>query len=182
MRTQGNRIATMREALLCLSTQTSQDFEVCIVGHDLDADRRRAVEGVIADLHDEMRGRVRLVLAAGGTRATPLNVGFADAHGHYIAAFDDDDLLLGHWVETFEQLARCAPGQVLRQVAVAQDWELTTSVESGTDCARRGRDEAAVRDAFRSHRPPRRKPHAAAFGGVPAHALPRTATNTSTKR
>ena len=133
MRTQGKRIATMREALLCLSTQTSQDFEVCIVGHDLDADRRRAVEGVIAELHDEMRGRVRLVLAAGGTRATPLNVGFADAHGQYIAAFDDDDLLLGHWVETFEQLARCAPGQVLRQVAVAQDWELTTSVESGTD-------------------------------------------------
>ncbi|MUV15695.1 glycosyltransferase family 2 protein [Noviluteimonas gilva] len=132
MRTQGNRIATMREALLCLSTQTSQDFEVCIVGHDLDADRQRAVERVIADFHVELRDRVRLVRATGGTRATPLNVGFADARGHYIAAFDDDDLLLEHWVETFEHLARRAPGQVLRQVAVGQDWELTPSATGGT--------------------------------------------------
>lgn len=132
MRTQGNRIATLREALLCLSAQTSQEFEVCVVGHDLDADRRCAVEGVIAERHDVLRGRVRLVLAAGGTRATPLNVGFADARGHYIAAFDDDDLLLGHWVETFEQLAQRAPGQVLRQVAVGQDWELVPHAAGGT--------------------------------------------------
>lgn len=132
MRTQGNRSATLREALLCLSAQTSQDFEVCVVGHDLDAERQHAVEAVIADLHDDMRRRVRLVRAAGGTRATPLNVGFADARGHYIAAFDDDDLLLEHWVETFAQLARRAPGQVLRQVAVGQDWELVSSATSAT--------------------------------------------------
>ena len=105
VRTQGARTATLREALLCLSAQSLQDFEVCVVGHDLDAERQLAVERVIADLHDDMRGRVRLVRVAGGTRATPLNAGFANARGRYIAAFDDDDLLLGSWVETFEELA-----------------------------------------------------------------------------
>ena len=132
VRTQGARTATLREALLCLSAQSLQDFEVCVVGHDLDAERQLAVERVIADLHDDMRGRVRLVRAAGGTRATPLNAGFADARGRYIAAFDDDDLLLGSWVETFEELARRSPGQILRQVAVAQDWDLVSLAASGT--------------------------------------------------
>ena len=132
MRTQGKRIATLREALLCLSAQTSQDFEVCIVGHGLDTERQRAVEGVIAELHGDMRGRVRLIRVVGGSRATPLNAGFAHARGRYIAAFDDDDLLLGHWVETFEQLALRSPGQVLRQVAVGQDWDLVSCAERGT--------------------------------------------------
>ena len=71
-RTQGSRIDTLRETLLCLSAQTSQNFEVCIVGHNLEVDAQLAVERVIADLHDGMRQRVRLVRVEGGTRAEPL--------------------------------------------------------------------------------------------------------------
>jgi glycosyltransferase involved in cell wall biosynthesis/SAM-dependent methyltransferase len=130
-RTQGTRTAMLREALLCLSAQTCQDFEVCVVGHDLTVERQLDVERLIADLHDDIRDRVRLIRVSGGTRGTPLNAGFADARGRYIVALDDDDLVLGHWVASFLDLARTHPGQVLRMVAIAQDWDVVTTPDAG---------------------------------------------------
>lgn len=126
-RTQGSRIETLRETLLCLSAQSCQDFEVCVIGHDLDVARQLAVERVIADLHGSMRERVRLVRVYGGTRATPLNAGFENARGQYVAVLDDDDLVFGHWVETFKKLAERHTGQLLRLTAVAQDWDKVAS-------------------------------------------------------
>lgn len=122
-RTQGRRIDTLRETLLCLSAQTSQNFEVCVVGHNLDVEAQLAVERVIADLHDGMRQRVRLIRVDGGTRAEPLNRGFQEARGRYVAMLDDDDLVFGNWVETFEELAKKNGGQLLRSVVVAQSWD-----------------------------------------------------------
>lgn len=129
-RTQGKRIETLRETLLCLSAQTCQDFEVCIIGHDLDVDRQLGVERVIADLHGSIRDRVRLVRVDGGSRATPLNAGFENARGHYVAVLDDDDLVFGNWVEIFRDLAEARPGQLLRLVAVAQHWDKVTLAHS----------------------------------------------------
>ncbi|WP_426688358.1 methyltransferase domain-containing protein [Rhodanobacter ginsengiterrae] len=130
-RTQGSRIDTLREVLLCLSAQTCQDFEVCVIGHDLDLERQLAVERVIADLHASMRERVRLVRVDGGTRATPLNTGFDYALGQYVAVLDDDDLVFGHWVETFHELAKKNCGQLLRLVAVAQHWDKVDMPDGG---------------------------------------------------
>lgn len=123
VRTMGNRIGTLRESLLCLSAQTDQSFEVLIMGHNLDVERQIAVEEVIEELHASMRSRTRLVRLTGGERAAPLNAGFAEASGQYVVAFDDDDLLFGNWVESFHDLARKHPGQLLRLTAVAQDWD-----------------------------------------------------------
>lgn len=125
-RTQGRRIQTLRETLLCLSAQTCQDFEVCVIGHDLDVERQLDVERVIADLHGSIRDRVRLVRVNGGSRATPLNTGFENARGHYVAVLDDDDLVFGNWVEIFRDLAETRAGQLLRVVAVAQHWDKVT--------------------------------------------------------
>lgn len=130
-RTQGRRIDTLREVLLCLSAQTQQDFEVLIVGHDLDVERQLLVEGVIAELHSGIRDRVRLLRVEGGTRATPLNSGFAAARGRYVAVLDDDDLVGGNWVETFEGLAKKSGGSLLRAVAVAQSWDKVTLRDGG---------------------------------------------------
>lgn len=129
-RTQGRRIATLRETLLCLSAQTCQDFEVCIIGHDLDVERQLVVERLIADLHGSIRDRVRLVRVYDGSRATPLNAGFENARGHYVAVLDDDDLVFGNWVETFRELAETNAGQLLRLVAVAQHWDKVTPAHS----------------------------------------------------
>lgn len=123
IRTVGKRIGTLRESLLSLSAQTCQDFEVLVVGHNLDVERQIAVEGVIEELHEDVRRRVRLVVVDGGGRSAPLNAGFTQANGRYVAAFDDDDLLFGDWVECFAKLEKSASGQLLRASAIAQDWD-----------------------------------------------------------
>lgn len=131
-RTQGRRIDTLRETLLCLSAQTCQDFEVCVIGHDLDVERQLQVERLIADLHTSFRERVRLIRVTGGSRAMPLNAGFEHAQGRYVAVLDDDDLVFGNWVEIFHDLAKTRAGQLLRLVAVAQHWDKVKPIHSET--------------------------------------------------
>ncbi|MEA9587220.1 methyltransferase domain-containing protein [Xanthomonas sp. WHRI 10064A] len=123
IRTVGKRISTLRESLLCLSAQTSQDFEIVIAGHKLDIDRQIAVEAVIEELQDTLRKRTRLIRVEEGGRSAPLNQGFLAARGRYVAAFDDDDLVFGDWVETFATLEKGHAGQLLRATAIAQDWD-----------------------------------------------------------
>lgn len=138
-RTQGQRIASLRETLLCLSAQSDQDFEVLIVGHSLTLDQQLRVERVIADQHASMRAKTRLVKVDQGERAAPLNAAFAEARGRYVAMLDDDDLVFGHWLETFKQLHARNPGKLLRATAVSQKWdkipwdgtELATRCKSG---------------------------------------------------
>lgn len=130
-RTQGTRIASLRETLLCLSAQVDQDFEVLIMGHSLDLEGQLLVERVIADLHAEMRNKTRLVKVDGGGRAAPLNAAFAAAKGAYVAMLDDDDLVFGHWVSTFRELHDANPGKTLRSTTVSQRWDTIRLDEKG---------------------------------------------------
>jgi hypothetical protein len=123
IRTQGMRSESLRESILCLSAQTCQDFEVLVVGHRLDRDRQLDVERVIADQMEVMRLKTRLIKVDHGERAAPLNAAFEHAKGEYVAMFDDDDLVFGHWVETFKKLAAENPGKLLRTTTVSQIWE-----------------------------------------------------------
>jgi SAM-dependent methyltransferase len=126
-RTQGRRLDTLRDVLLCLSAQTCQDFEVCVIGHKLSPQAQLDVERVIEDTHEGLRARIRIIRVEDGNRTRPLNVGFESARGHYVAILDDDDIVLGHWVESFKALAAKNPGRVLRATNVAQTWEPVTT-------------------------------------------------------
>ncbi|SFJ55401.1 Glycosyl transferase family 2 [Phyllobacterium sp. CL33Tsu] len=119
-RTQGKRIASLVELLTCLAGQTCTDFEVLIVGHNLSVDDQIAVEIIIEDLPTWLKDRVRLIRVEEGNRTRPLNAGFAAAKGEYIAIHDDDDIPLGHWVETFKAAAGKKYGCILRCVSVTQ--------------------------------------------------------------
>jgi 2-polyprenyl-3-methyl-5-hydroxy-6-metoxy-1,4-benzoquinol methylase/glycosyltransferase involved in cell wall biosynthesis len=121
VRTRGRRLHTLRETLLCLGGQTDQDIEVLVVGHRLEPDAIKSVERVIDDQPEDMRHRTRLIRVEDGNRVRPLNVGFAEATGRYIAIVDDDDLPMAHWVETFRKLDRRAPGRLLRTASVRQN-------------------------------------------------------------
>jgi 2-polyprenyl-3-methyl-5-hydroxy-6-metoxy-1,4-benzoquinol methylase len=134
-RTQGRRLHTLRDALLSLSAQTDQDFEVLVVGHRLDAEAQLGVERIIEDTHAQMRAKTRLVSVKHGNRTAPLNAGFAEARGSYVAILDDDDFVFANWVETFRELARAFPGRVLRAGAVAQIFE-TVSTQTGSPSVR----------------------------------------------
>lgn len=122
-RTQGRRLDTLRDVLLCLSAQTNDDFEVVVVGHKLSVEQRLAVERVIEDFMSEFRRKVRLLIVDKGNRTEPLNAGFGNALGNYIAILDDDDIVMANWVEEFHDLAKNYPGRVLRASTVAQQWE-----------------------------------------------------------
>jgi hypothetical protein len=121
-RTQGMRPDTLRDVFLCLSGQSCIDFEHLIVGHRLSIETEALVRGLIAENPGWLRERIRFLKVDHGNRTAPLNAGFAAAAGRYIAVLDDDDLVLGHWVETFKSLAERHSGSILRSGAVYQKY------------------------------------------------------------
>jgi 2-polyprenyl-3-methyl-5-hydroxy-6-metoxy-1,4-benzoquinol methylase len=121
MRTQGKRHATIQEALLALAAQTSQDFEVLILAHDVAREKLGDLRYLADSFGQDFSDRVRVVSVDGGGRSRPLNVGVELARGQYVAILDDDDVVFGHWVETFSSWASEARGRIIRSVPAEQD-------------------------------------------------------------
>ena len=121
LRTQGKRIEPFKDALLCLTAQTDQDFEIIVLQHNAEAEDAAAVRAVLDQLPPEFAERVSLAVVEGGTRATPLNEGVRRARGNFLAVFDDDDLLFGDWVEQFHIEAAKGGGRLLRAVVANQE-------------------------------------------------------------
>ena len=69
--------------------------------------------------------KVVIVPVDGGGRTRPLTVGVERARGKYVAILDDDDVVFGHWIETFKSLANKHPGKVLRSPVAEQYVEPT---------------------------------------------------------
>jgi glycosyltransferase involved in cell wall biosynthesis len=122
-RTQGLRPDTLRDVFLCLSGQSCVDFEHLVVGHKLSEDAEKIVASLIQDNPVWLRRRIRFLKVDHGNRSTPLNFALDAANGQYAAVLDDDDLIFGHWVETFKNLAAIRNGEVLRSVAVYQKFD-----------------------------------------------------------
>ena len=128
-RTQGRRPHTLREVFVCLAGQTDIDFEVLVLGHRLSTTQQLSVERLIDDNPEWLRRKIRMIRIEDGNRTRPLNAGFEQAEGDYIAIVDDDDAPFAHWVETFRDLAVANPGRVLRANALRQD--VTTVMVGG---------------------------------------------------
>lgn len=122
MRTQGHRPEALSEVLLCMCGQSDMDFEVLIMGHNLDEEGRESVLSIIKNLPDFMEGKVRLVEVNGGNRTTPLSRGFEEAKGRYVSILDDDDLVFEDWVEAFHAIENDNKGKILHTYCVSQDW------------------------------------------------------------
>lgn len=122
MRTQGKRRLELEEALLSLYGQTDDDFEILLLGHNLDVDGKAMVQEIIDETIQDLRKRIHLIEVNGGNRTTPLVRGFEAASGDYVAMLDDDDIVFDHWVETFHMLAKEHDGKILHTYCVRQDW------------------------------------------------------------
>jgi hypothetical protein len=132
LRTQGHRLEPFRDAMLSLAAQTDRDFNVVVIGHDVNADRVGVIQAIVDDYAELLPDPAQFVLVNGGTRARPLNAGFNLATGEYVAVFDDDDLIFANWVEEFHAAAGQNPGQLLRAQTATQ--QITAEVwHSGED-------------------------------------------------
>ena len=63
----------------------------------------------------------------------PINDALVHIRGRYFAVLDDDDFVLGHWVETFRNLADGNPGALLRATSTRQDFEMLQSEDGGRE-------------------------------------------------
>lgn len=131
VRTRGNRDIGLREALLCLRAQTNQDFEILLIAHKADKEGKECVSRVVEEQPETFREKIRYVELDRGTRTTPINVGFANARGRYVAIFDDDDLLFDNWVEKFYEAAKINDGKILHAYVLAQRWKVFENSISG---------------------------------------------------
>ncbi len=142
IRTQGKRSEMFREALLCMTAQSNTDFELLIMGHNLSEEQNISVTALLGELPAWMRAQTRLIPVNGGTRTTPLNRGFEEARGKYVAVFDDDDLVYDHWVDAFYRLSLEHDGKMLHQYCAKQNWKTV----SDTPCAVGEIDDFFCRD------------------------------------
>ncbi len=123
MRTQGTRPATLQESLLSLAAQTDQDFEILLLAHNVPRDMLTHLRYLADVFGSDFGRRVTVIPVDGGGRTRPLTVGVERAKGEYVAILDDDDVVFGHWIETFKALAEKHPGHVLRSPVAEQDVE-----------------------------------------------------------
>lgn len=129
LRTEGRRPDCLMNALTCLAAQSDDDFEVILTVHTPAHGTFAAVEEMVALFEDRFRLRVTVIHVIGGGRSRPLNEGLAHARGHYVAFLDDDDLVLGNWVEVFKREANTSPGSVIRTRVVTRTVRRTTPPE-----------------------------------------------------
>ena len=123
MRTQGKRYEALKEALLCLQSQTDDDFEVVLIVHKGDDEGKASVLKLLDILTPDFRAKVRHENLDTGTRTAPLNYGASLARGAYFAMLDDDDLLFDNWVENFHTAALKHPKTVIRCYGCTQSWK-----------------------------------------------------------
>jgi hypothetical protein len=126
-RTQGLRPHTMRDTLMSLAGQTSQDFEIIVVVHSESQPAVDAIREMINEFPSSLRHQIRIISCRRPGRAAPLNDALNQANGQYIAVLDDDDIVLSHWVETFQTLASQSPGSLLRATCARQEFEMANA-------------------------------------------------------
>jgi glycosyltransferase involved in cell wall biosynthesis/2-polyprenyl-3-methyl-5-hydroxy-6-metoxy-1,4-benzoquinol methylase len=148
LRTQGYRPETLKEALLCLTGQTCTDFEVLVVGHKLDLERQLLIERIIADTPKWIREKIKLIRLADGNRAKPLNYGFEQALGEYVACYDDDDLIFSNWVEAIKKTAKYNNGKIIRSYCLKQNCGYVKTIYSNKTVAAMGTMEKCYIEPF----------------------------------
>ena len=129
-RTQGNRPEMLRECLLSLAAQSDEDFELILIGHKVSAEQDEQLKGIIAEQPASLQNKIRYLTLDHGSRTTPINFGFAHAHGSYVAVLDDDDIVFDHYVEAFHKSAEQGYGPLLHSYVVLQPW-MTLETEHG---------------------------------------------------
>ena len=123
-RTQGKRIEALRETFLSLAGQSCDDFEVLVMGHNIEEENEKKVLEAISETPEFLRRKIKYIPVYGGNRSTPINKGFEKANGEYAVLLDDDDIVFDQWVSVFKEKAKEYPGSIVHAYVVSQKWSL----------------------------------------------------------
>jgi hypothetical protein len=126
-RTQGLRRHTLRDTLMSLAGQSSHDFEIILAVHSGSQPAVDAIREMINEFPSSLRQQIRIISCRRPGRAAPLNDALDQAKGQYITVLDDDDIVLSHWVETFQTLASQSPDSLLRATCARQEFEIANA-------------------------------------------------------
>ncbi|MBQ3257709.1 MAG: glycosyltransferase family 2 protein [Oscillospiraceae bacterium] len=122
-RTRGNRPEMLREALLSLAAQSDEDFELILIGHKVNEEQDAEIRAILDAQPASLQSKIRYLTLDHGNRTTPINFGFAHAHGRYAAVLDDDDIVFDHYVEAFHTAAEKGYGPLLHAYVLLQPWK-----------------------------------------------------------
>ena len=123
-RTQGIRLATLRETLMSMAGQRLQDFEIYIVVHSPLPERVTVIENLVSEFPVSLTKRISVIQCARPGRSAPLNEAIEKVRGRYVSVLDDDDYVFSNWVSTFKQLASDGDVHMLRSVCVKQEYQV----------------------------------------------------------
>lgn len=132
VRTQGNRIDSLRETLLCLMSQTCEDFVVLVLLHNASQEGEDAVRSVISSYPSCFSSRISLIPVQGGDRSRPLNVGLGNIRTDYFTILDDDDIVFDNWIDAFLGGIDTEFGKIIHSMTFIQPWK---RLVSGSDVA-----------------------------------------------
>ena len=121
-RTQGKRHEALEEVFLCLSSQTSHDFEYMIIAHNATPEAIKHIEEQVKELPEWLQKQTHIVPLNEGNRTRPLNYAMANAKGLYVCFLDDDDLVMEDYVESFVESIKKEYGKIMHAYNVPQDW------------------------------------------------------------
>jgi hypothetical protein len=112
--------SALSELLLCLSAQSSDDFEVFLVsgGGTVLADDT----SLLASQPLRLRRRLSVITPSGSV-TTDVDAAIAGARGTHVAVVEETSLLMGSWVETFHSRVPECPERVLVSASVVQPSE-----------------------------------------------------------
>lgn len=122
IRTQGNRDEKLKEVLLCLSGQKSDDFNITIVCHKASSADVKSLINSLPYQPKSIRDRISLIVVNEGGRSHPLNVGLSYTDSPYFALLDDDDIVFDNWVSSFIEGIQSHPGKLIHSGVYTQKW------------------------------------------------------------
>jgi glycosyltransferase involved in cell wall biosynthesis len=99
MRTLGNRLELLEEALDSIYAQENKDFEVLLTFPE-QTEVRGKLTNIIAKFPPIFQEKIQLIPVDGKSRTAPLNTLMETAKGKYLSFLDDDDLLFPNHVQT----------------------------------------------------------------------------------
>ncbi len=103
----------LNELMTCLLAQTDADFEVIVLGYDLDETRREIVAAACGT-SEVLRMKCRFVPCETASQIAALNNGLEMVAGRYVAVVEPAAFLAPDWIAAFRTLQREGDGTVLK--------------------------------------------------------------------